>query len=607
MAILLTASAYGAGGVEPIWAEPPARTEIRATSEPAATPLPPLAMASAAAPETPSAARQQLEQLRGLKAELDAVRQRHGEASPERRAATIGDLLDLGSRYRRQLVDAASGIAGSEPPAGVPEEQAALTGFVREELAAQFDRVAREIQEHDELLGARSEALAHARAEEVAALTSQRDRAYRATITLLGEAAESLAARALLGEDTRAQALQLQKLLAESARWSGGALQSTRRELSRLEHEAGDKPTPEQQARIDGLLDHQALLAASQRKVIALMDGQGLDTVQLRRDLISTTRELSQDILDARVLTGLVDEWRTSARRWVSEHASGIAFRVFSCLLLLGVFAGLARLGRGIVRRAISRAKGNLSSLANTFLIAATGRVIWLIGFVIAAAQLGIEVGPLIAGLGIAGFVAGFALQDTLSNFASGLMILVYRPFDVGDLIEAGGATGAVQTMTLVYTSVLTLDNQMLIIPNNKIWGGVIRNVTSQVNRRIDLEFRVSYTDDIDRAESLLSSIVRDNPRVLGEPAPTVRLHELADSCVKFVVRPWVKTGDYWEAYWEITRDVKRRFDAEGFAVPFPQRDLHIHGHTIGERTRHGGETAPGVPQSGVAASSGAA
>jgi small conductance mechanosensitive channel len=599
MAILFTAWAYGSIGIESSWARPAkaaAPAQAPAAAAPAPTPPTP-------APEPPSAARLQLERLRGLKAELDASRQRHAEASGERREAVAAELLDVGSRYRRQLDDAALQIAGRGAPAGSPEEQEALRTFLREELSTQFEQVSRELDGYQKTLTARSEALGQAKPQDVAQLTGQRDRAYQATITLLSEANENLAARGQLGEDVTAHGAQLQKLLGESARWSSGALQSTSRDLARLEREAGDKPTPEQQGRIDSVLDYQALLAASQRKIIGLMDGLGLDTVQLRRELISTTREISQDILDAQVLSGLVREWKTSAGRWFSEHASSIVFRILSCLLVLAVFAGLARLGRGLVRRALARAKGNLSSLANAFLVATTGRVIWLIGFVIAAAQLGIEVAPLIAGLGIAGFVAGFALQDTLSNFASGLMILVYRPYDVGDVIEAAGATGAVQTMTLVYTSVLTPDNQMLIIPNNKIWGGVIRNVTNQANRRIDLEFRVSYADDVDRAESLLESILRANPRVLAEPAPTVRLNELADSCVKFAVRPWVKTGDYWDAYWEITRDVKRRFDEEGFTVPFPQQDLHIHGNGVGERTRRDSEVAPSMPASGMTAS----
>lgn len=595
MAILFTAGAYGSSGVETGWAKPPAKAEARAPA-PAPAPATPAA-------EPLSAARQRQEQLRALKAEVDAARQRQTEAGGEHRAAATGDLLDAGSRYRRQLVDAASVLARQGAPAGSPEDQESLRAFVGHELSSQFEQVSLDIDEQQKTVAARGEALGRAKPEETAALASQRDGAYRATISLLVEAGENLSARAQLGEDTRAAASQLRDRLTHSARWSSGALQSTSRDLVRLEREAGDPPTPEQQTKLDALLDYQTLLATSQRKIIGVMDAQGLDTVQLRRELISTTRQLSQDILDAKVLSGLFDEWKGSAGRWFSDHASSIAFSIISCLLVLAVFAGLARLGRGLVRRAITRAKGNLSSLASAFLVATTGRVIWLIGFVIAAAQLGIQVAPLIAGLGIAGFVAGFALQDTLSNFASGLMILVYRPYDVGDMIEAGGATGAVQTMTLVYTSVLTPDNQMLIIPNNKIWGGVIRNVTNQAHRRIDLEFRVSYTDDVDRAESLLADILRENARVLAEPAPTVRLHELADSCVKFVARPWVKTGDYWDAYWEITRDVKRRFDAEGFAIPFPQQDLHIHGNGVGGRARRDSEIAPAMPQSGVTAS----
>jgi small conductance mechanosensitive channel len=192
----------------------------------------------------------------------------------------------------------------------------------------------------------------------------------------------------------------------------------------------------------------------------------------------------------------------------------------------------------------------------------------------------------------------GFALQDTLSNFAAGMMILIYRPFDIGDLIEAGGVQGNVRAMTLVYTSVLTPDNQMLIVPNSKIWGGVIRNVTYQDKRRIDLQFAVSYRDDLARAEEIFATALRENPRVLKDPAPDVRLHELADSCARFVVRPWVATADYWEAYWELTRDVKRRLDAEGFSFPFPQQDLHIYDERVLDRAGRDSEVVPA--QSGV-------
>ena len=199
-----------------------------------------------------------------------------------------------------------------------------------------------------------------------------------------------------------------------------------------------------------------------------------------------------------------------------------------------------------------------------------------IFGLLVALSQLGFEVGPLLAGLGVAGFIVGFALQDTLSNFASGVMILLYRPYDVGDLVETAGAFGTVKDMTLVSTTILTVDHQTLVIPNSKIWGDVIKNVTAQTNRRVDMVFGIGYADDIPHAERILKEIVEAHELVLDEPAPNIRLHNLGDSSVDFVVRPWTKTDDYWDVYWDITREVKMRFDAEGISIPFPQRDVHV-------------------------------
>jgi small conductance mechanosensitive channel len=202
---------------------------------------------------------------------------------------------------------------------------------------------------------------------------------------------------------------------------------------------------------------------------------------------------------------------------------------------------------------------------------------VMMIGLLVGLSQLGITLGPLLAGLGIAGFVLGFALQDSLANFAAGLMILLYRPYDVGDLIETVGVFGKVSHMSLVSTTVLTLDHQTLIVPNGKIWGDVIKNVTAQNQRRVDLVFGISYGDDIPKTEGILKSIVDAHDKVLDDPEPMIRLHELADSSVNFIVRPWVETDDYWDVYWDITREVKMRFDSEGVSIPFPQRDVHVY------------------------------
>ena len=184
----------------------------------------------------------------------------------------------------------------------------------------------------------------------------------------------------------------------------------------------------------------------------------------------------------------------------------------------------------------------------------------------------------MLTGLGIAGFIVGFALQDTLSNFAAGVMILVYQPFDVGHVIEAAGVSGKVAKMSLVMTTITTFDNQVLIVPNGKIWGSVIRNKSAEPTRRVDLVFRVGHSEDIARSERILWEVVESDERVLKEPAPTIKVHELGEWSVDFIVRPWVRTEDYFPVYWDLTRAVKDHFDKEGIRLPVPQRDIHVHG-----------------------------
>jgi small conductance mechanosensitive channel len=153
----------------------------------------------------------------------------------------------------------------------------------------------------------------------------------------------------------------------------------------------------------------------------------------------------------------------------------------------------------------------------------------------------------------------------------------MYRPYDVGQVIEAAGMKGKVDSMNLVSTTIKTFDNQIVIVPNGEIWGGVITNVTGSDTRRVDMKFGISYSDDIAKAAKILEEIVSSHELVLKDPEPVVRLHELGDSSVNFVCRPWAKTADYWTVYWDVTRSVKERFDAEGVTIPFPQRDVHIH------------------------------
>ncbi|MFT4512691.1 MAG: small conductance mechanosensitive channel [Planctomycetota bacterium] len=263
---------------------------------------------------------------------------------------------------------------------------------------------------------------------------------------------------------------------------------------------------------------------------------------------------------------------------WILSPEGGIQFalNVLKFLLTLMAFKIISGVVASIVRKAISRMKG-ASDLLRDFVVNVARRVTFFLGLIFALSALGIDITPFVAALGAAGFVLGFALQGTLSNFASGLMILVYRPYDIGEVITAAGTTGKVDAMTLVSTTLRLPDNQTVIIPNNSIWGGVITNISGQATRRVDMVFGCGYSDDLQKTQALLEDIISKHAKVHAKPAPVVKVHELADSSVNFVVRPWANTGDYWDVYWDVTRAVKDRFDAEGLNIPFPQQEVHMH------------------------------
>lgn len=263
---------------------------------------------------------------------------------------------------------------------------------------------------------------------------------------------------------------------------------------------------------------------------------------------------------------------------FLSENWPWVASRAAIFLGTLIVFWVFGRLAKRGVRRALGSDRIKGSHLLERTLLSLTGKVVMLVGVIVALSFVGIHLGPVLAGLGIAGFVMGFALQDSLANFAAGAMILLYAPYDVGDAVEVAGATGKVAGMSLVSTTILTFDNQRVIVPNGKIWGDVIKNITAEATRRVDMVFGIGYADDIPEAERLLKEILADHPRVLEEPEPTVKLSNLGDSSVDFIVRPWCATEDYWDVRWDVTRQVKLTFDREEISIPFPQRDVHLHG-----------------------------
>jgi small conductance mechanosensitive channel len=181
-----------------------------------------------------------------------------------------------------------------------------------------------------------------------------------------------------------------------------------------------------------------------------------------------------------------------------------------------------------------------------------------------------------VAIVGAAGLAVGLALQGTLQNFAGGVIILILRPFKVGDYVEGGGLAGTVNEIQIFNTILLTPDNVRVIIPNGKLSNENIKNYSAEDKRRVDMVFGIGYGDDIKKAKDTLYEILKANDKILSDPAPTVAVSELADSSVNFVVRPWVKNSDYWPTYFEIHEAVKKEFDAQGISIPFPQRDVHL-------------------------------
>jgi small conductance mechanosensitive channel len=339
---------------------------------------------------------------------------------------------------------------------------------------------------------------------------------------------------------------------------------------------ASDEETKAQVTELTAVNERIENAAAHLRAMVVIMKQRGLDTAAYSQLLIQSTGELTEDIFQTEVALRLLQDWLDSAKGWLIENGPRWVFKLIVFVVILVAFKVLAGIVKRLVLKAVTASKLNLSQLLRHQIVFFAGKVVMFLGLLVALSQLGIQLGPVLAGLGIAGFIVGFALQDTLSNFAAGLMILIYRPYDVGDAVEAGGVMGTVKAMNLVSTTITTWDNQKLVVPNGKIWGDVIRNITAEPNRRVDMTFGIAYADDIDHAERVLWDIVKSNALVLQDPEPVIRLHTLGESSVDFIVRPWARTSDYWTVYWDITRAVKKRFDQENISIPFPQRDVHL-------------------------------
>jgi small conductance mechanosensitive channel len=255
--------------------------------------------------------------------------------------------------------------------------------------------------------------------------------------------------------------------------------------------------------------------------------------------------------------------------------ATTYSVKIIGAILVVFIGKWIAKKITGLIVALLE--KNNIDPTLSKFLNSILYYSLMVVVIIAAAGQLGINTTSFLTIVGAAGLAVGLALKDSLSNFASGVMLILFRPYKVGDFIKVAGVSGTAAEIALFTTTLNTPDNQKVIIPNSKVTGDVITNVTANATRRVDLVIGIGYDDDIKKAKEILEAILKEENRLLGDPAPTVAVSELADSSVNFVVRPWVNTSDYWNVYFDLTEKIKTRFDAEGISIPYPQRDVHLY------------------------------
>jgi len=270
-----------------------------------------------------------------------------------------------------------------------------------------------------------------------------------------------------------------------------------------------------------------------------------------------------------------MNEVLSNAKLYLVEHGPDLAVNIISAIVIFVIGRWVAKLAVRLLNKVFVRAK--LDETLAKFLSRIAYTLILLFVAMAALDRLGVNTTSFAAVVAAAGLAIGLALQSSLANFASGVMIILFRPFKVGDFIDAGGAAGVVEEIHIFHTLMRTGDNVQIVVPNGAITGGNITNYSAKETRRIDLVAGCGYGDNLQAVKQFLSDLVDNDPRILRDPEPVVAVSELADNSVNFVVRPWVANGDYWKVRWDLTEAIKIGFDQQGFNIPFPQRDVHLH------------------------------
>ena len=261
----------------------------------------------------------------------------------------------------------------------------------------------------------------------------------------------------------------------------------------------------------------------------------------------------------------------------LQELAVFYGIKIIIAVVIFIVGRWIAKALKNVIHKMM--AERNVETTIASFICNMSYVVLMTIVIIAALNQFGIQTASLIAIVGAAGLAIGLALQGSLANFAAGFLMLIFRPFKTGDYIEGAGTQGTVEEIHVFTTQLKTPDNKTVIIPNAKLMGDNIINFSAKDKRRVDLVIGVSYSDNLQKVRQVLEDVLSKDNRVLKDPAPTIAVMQLGDSSVNFAVRPWAKTDDYWNVYFDLTEDIKKRFDAESISIPFPQRDVHLFEH----------------------------
>ena len=263
------------------------------------------------------------------------------------------------------------------------------------------------------------------------------------------------------------------------------------------------------------------------------------------------------------------------ALRWLAENGISFLVNVLVALLLLAIGMVVIRVLTRTTQKALGRS-GRVNALLQNFLCSVVNKTAWVLLLMIVIQRLGVNIAPLIAGLGVTGFILGFAFQESLGNLAAGMMIAINQPFQIGDYVTVGTISGTVRELNMMAATLFTADNIKVLVPNKVIWGAPITNYTATDKRRIQIAVNIAYGADISKAKRVALDVLRADPRVLDDPAPIAEVIAMGDSAVNLVLRPWTTPSDYWATFFALNQAIKEAFDREGIKIPLPQMDIRV-------------------------------